>query len=67
MSTVQDILSFLEGFAPPDLAEHWDNVGLLCGDRSQPVTAALCALDITEQVVEEAVACCAQPSSMISP
>lgn len=56
MNTVQDILTFLEGFAPPELAEHWDNVGLLCGDRSQQVTAALCALDITEAVVEEAAA-----------
>lgn len=55
MSTVQEILTFLEGFAPPELAEHWDNVGLLCGDRNQTVTAALCALDITEQVVEEAM------------
>lgn len=55
MSTVQEILTFLEGFAPPELAEHWDNVGLLCGDRNQQVTAALCALDITEQVVDEAL------------
>ena len=54
--TVQEILNFLEGFAPVELAEHWDNVGLLCGDRQQPVTAVLCALDVTEQVIEEAAA-----------
>ena len=54
--TVQEILTFLEGFAPVELAEHWDNVGLLCGDRQQPVTAVLCALDVTEQVIEEAAA-----------
>lgn len=54
--TVQEILRFLEGFAPVELAEHWDNVGLLCGDRQQPVSAALCALDVTEQVIEEAAA-----------
>lgn len=52
--TVQEILTFLEGFAPVELAEHWDNVGLLCGDRQQSVTAVLCALDVTEQVIEEA-------------
>lgn len=54
--TVQEILTFLEGFAPVELAEHWDNVGLLCGDRQQPVAAVLCALDVTEQVIEEAAA-----------
>ena len=56
MITVQDILTFLEGFVPPELAEGWDNVGLLCGNRTQPVTKVLCALDVTEQVVAEAAA-----------
>ena len=54
MTTVHDILTFLEGFTPPELAESWDNVGLLCGDRSQEVTNVLCALDVTETVVTEA-------------
>lgn len=54
MTTVQDILTFLEGFAPYGLAESWDNVGLLCGERTQEVTGVLCALDVTEQVVQEA-------------
>ena len=54
MTTVQDILTFLEGFTPPALAESWDNVGLLCGDRMQAVTNVLCALDVTEAVVAEA-------------
>lgn len=35
MTTVQDILTFMEGLAPYELAESWDNVGLLCGDRAQ--------------------------------
>ena len=54
MTTVQDSLTFLEGFAPYELAESWDNVGLLCGERTQEVTGVLCALDVTEQVVQEA-------------
>lgn len=54
MITVQDIVTLLEGLAPPALAESWDNVGLLCGDRAREVTDVLCALDITEQVVAEA-------------
>ena len=47
MTTVQDILTFMEGLAPYKLAESWDNVGLLCGDRAQEVTSVLCALDVT--------------------
>ena len=54
MTTVQDILTFMEGLAPYELAESWDNVGLLCGDRAQEVTSVLCALDVTETVVQEA-------------
>ena len=55
MITVSDVLDFLEGFAPPELAESWDNVGLLCGDRRSEVTSVLCALDATETVVQEAI------------
>ena len=55
MITVSDVLDFLEGFAPSELAENWDNVGLLCGDRKTEVTSVLCALDATETVVQEAI------------
>lgn len=55
MVRVKDILSKLENVAPYELAEHWDNVGLLVGDPEQEVTGALCALDITLDVVEEAI------------
>ena len=58
MTTVQDILTFMEGLAPYELAESWDNVGLLCGDRAQEVTSVLCALDVTETVVQEAAQPC---------
>ena len=60
MTTVGEILAFLEGFAPPALAESWDNVGLMTGDRSAPVRRVLCALDVTEGVVREAAECGAQ-------
>lgn len=55
MVRVKDILSKLENVAPYELAEHWDNVGLLVGDPEQEVTGVLCALDITLDVVEEAI------------
>lgn len=55
MILVQEIVALLESTAPLTLAESWDNVGLLCGDRQHEVRKVLCALDITEQVVEEAI------------
>lgn len=55
MTTVNDILRFLEKLAPPELKMEWDNVGLLCGDRAAEVTRVLVALDPFEHVCREAV------------
>ena len=54
MTTVNDILSAVEGFAPPYMKEGWDNVGLLCGDSAREVTKILVALDPFEHVCKEA-------------
>ncbi|MBQ8359239.1 MAG: Nif3-like dinuclear metal center hexameric protein [Oscillospiraceae bacterium] len=56
MTTVADILNFIEAFAPPYMKESWDNVGLLCGSKSTSVTKVLVALDPFEGVCEEAAA-----------
>ena len=52
--TVGDILRLLDGIAPLELAEEWDNVGLLAGQIDQPVDTVLFALDLNRQVLEEA-------------
>ena len=54
MTTVADILSFVETLAPRAMKMDWDNVGLLCGSRSTPVTRILVALDPFEHVCAEA-------------
>lgn len=54
MIQVKQVLQCLEQAAPYELAESWDNVGLLVGDPEAAVDGVLCALDITEAVVEEA-------------
>ena len=54
MTTVHDILTFLETLAPRSMKMDWDNVGLLCGSRSTPVTKVLVALDPFEGVCREA-------------
>ena len=50
------IETFLAEFAPPRLAESWDNVGLLIGDRQAEVRRIMTCLTVTPAVVEEAVA-----------
>ncbi len=52
--TVQQVLQILKEFAPPELACSWDNVGLLV-DAGRPVNAVAVALDITADVVRDAV------------
>jgi dinuclear metal center YbgI/SA1388 family protein len=51
---VQDLLGFLHGLYPPDLAEDWDNVGLQVGDPAAPVERVLIALDAGEAAVAAA-------------
>ena len=55
MTTVSDILTYLETLAPLDLAMDWDNPGLQLGDRSCSVTRVLVALDPFEDVAREAI------------
>ncbi|MSR58318.1 MAG: Nif3-like dinuclear metal center hexameric protein [Planctomycetaceae bacterium] len=55
MPQVADLTEFLSRFAPLDLAEEWDNVGLLVGDRSREVTRVLTCLTLTPDVAREAI------------
>ena len=55
MTTVKDIVLWLETIAPRNKKEHWDNVGLLCGREDKPVRTVLVALDPFEAVAREAV------------
>lgn len=54
MPTVREVEKALYELAPRDLAQNWDNVGLLVGDPDREVTAVLVALDVTQAVTEEA-------------
>jgi dinuclear metal center YbgI/SA1388 family protein len=56
-ATVKKIYSALDAIAPFKNAEEWDNSGLLVGDFSDDeVSKILIALDISFNVVEEAIA-----------
>ncbi len=56
MTTVQDVYQFLQKKAPFELQADFDNAGFLFGRAGNTVTRILVALDITETVVNEAVA-----------
>ena len=55
MSKIKDIMDYTESFAPLSLAMEFDNVGLLVGDGDTEVDTVLVALDITPEVIDEAV------------
>ncbi|RFM26134.1 Nif3-like dinuclear metal center hexameric protein [Deminuibacter soli] len=52
---IADIIRELETLAPPAYQESYDNAGLLTGSAGWECTGALCTLDVTEAVVNEAV------------
>ncbi len=52
--SVGQILTLLDEMAPPELAESYDNVGLLAGHPERSVSRILVALDLTMGAVKEA-------------
>lgn len=60
MTVVADVVRALETAYPPQLAESWDAVGLICGDPGAEVQKVAFALDCTQAVAEAAVAAGAQ-------
>ena len=55
MPIVSEVCEFLDQLAPPELAEDWDNVGLLVGRQSATVRKILTCLTLTADVAQEAV------------
>lgn len=54
--TLKEVIQILEYEAHPALQESYDNSGLILGDPSVPLSGALLALDLTEAVLDEAIA-----------
>ena len=51
----KDIAGFIEGFAPLNIAEEWDNVGLLLGSLNNDVGRVMVCLDATTETIDEAI------------
>lgn len=50
-----DIINIMEDYAKSSLAEKWDNVGLMVGDENQNISKILVALDVNDDVIQEAI------------
>jgi dinuclear metal center YbgI/SA1388 family protein len=52
---VKDIIQTIESYAPPLYQESYDNCGLQVGDAEREVTGVLLTLDVTEEILDEAL------------
>ncbi|MCW3788262.1 Nif3-like dinuclear metal center hexameric protein [Plebeiibacterium sediminum] len=52
---IKQITQILEEFAPPALQESYDNAGLIIGNNNDEVSGVLITLDVTEEVIDEAI------------
>lgn len=52
---VNNIIEFIENWAPPGAAWEKDNVGLQVGSVKQKVTNIMLCLELTEKVLIEAI------------
>jgi len=52
---IGQLLAAIEVFAAPELQEDYDNAGLITGKRDWDCTGVLCTLDVTVDVVREAM------------
>lgn len=51
----KEIVDYMNEIAPEYLAESWDNVGLLVGDKNSIIKKVLVALDCIDSVIDEAI------------
>ncbi len=54
-TTIREIISELESFAPLTYQENYDNAGLIVGDKNLICKSVLLTIDTTEEVVDEAI------------
>jgi dinuclear metal center YbgI/SA1388 family protein len=56
VTSVGEVVAFLERRYPPGWAESWDRVGLVLGEPEAPVRTVLLVVDCVPETVDEAVA-----------
>lgn len=53
---IKELIQLIEQLAPLPLQEDYDNSGLQVGDQSREATGVLLSIDVTENVIDEAIA-----------
>lgn len=53
---LKDIINIIESVAPLSNQEEWDNSGLQIGDKEASVSSVLLCTDVTDSIVDEAIA-----------
>lgn len=53
--TLREFVAWLEELIPPSFQEHYDNSGLQVGDPSAVIDSVLLTVDVTTDVIDEAV------------
>lgn len=52
---VRDVMDVIEQLAPVELAENYDNVGLLVGSENAKVSKVILGLELSDSLLEEAI------------
>lgn len=52
---ISKFITKINSFYPETLAEDWDNVGLQLGDKEKEINSVLTALEITDEIIDEAI------------
>lgn len=52
---INELVSYFEEIAPSEFQESYDNAGLIIGNKNTDVKAILITLDVTEEVIDEAI------------
>lgn len=52
---IENLTDFLEDRFPLSLQESYDNCGLIYGHKKEKIKGVLIALDVTEEIVNEAI------------
>ena len=55
ITSVNQILKLIQSIAPFENSDSWDNTGLIIGNGSKIVNRVLFALDLTEEILDEAI------------
>ena len=55
MTTIKELTRFIENKFPPQLQENYDNSGLITGNPDTEISKVLLTIDVTEEVVNEAI------------